>query len=272
MRRLLIRPGAIGDCILSFPALEFLKTGYTEVWISRPVVPLITFADAVVPLISTGIDLVGVGDIAVPEVLEKRVRSFDSIVSWYGANRPEFQEALRRIGPPCEFLRALPPNDYSGHACDFFARQVSAPTGSAPRILVEPRSFRRTAVIHPFSGSARKNWPLASFRELAAALPLPVEWTAGPEEDLPGAVRFANLADLARWIRGASIYIGNDSGITHLAAATGAPTLAILGPASPPMWEPRGERVSIVRCDSFESLRMESVLDEVNRLLCLRAL
>ena len=50
MRRLLIRPGAIGDVIVSLPALEFLKAEYTEVWVPSPLVPLIQFADKVVSI------------------------------------------------------------------------------------------------------------------------------------------------------------------------------------------------------------------------------
>ncbi len=63
MRRLLIRPGAIGDCILSFPALESLCSGYTEIWLPGPVAPLVDFADRVCPISSTGLDLFGVGDL-----------------------------------------------------------------------------------------------------------------------------------------------------------------------------------------------------------------
>ena len=94
MRRLLVRPGAIGDCILSLPALEYLAADYTELWISSPVVPLIHFADAVRALSSTGLDLVGVGDLEMPAPLMEKLQSFDSVVSWYGTNRPEFHEAL----------------------------------------------------------------------------------------------------------------------------------------------------------------------------------
>ncbi|MGA8030492.1 MAG: hypothetical protein WB992_25395, partial [Bryobacteraceae bacterium] len=115
-RRLLIRPGAIGDCILSLPALEHLATDYTEVWISSPVVPLIQFADQVRALALTGIDLVGVGDLEMPALLKTKLQSFDSIFSWYGANRPEFREALLTTGAACEFHAALPPADYKGHA------------------------------------------------------------------------------------------------------------------------------------------------------------
>ncbi len=85
-------------------------------------------------------------------------------------------------------------------------------------------------MIHPFSGSARKNWPLERFRELAARLAMPVRWCAGPEEALNDAVRFENLYDLACWLSSARVYIGNDSGLTHLAAAVGVPVVAIFGP------------------------------------------
>src|SRR5437763_632817 len=127
MRRLLIRPGAIGDCILSFPALEYLADDETEVWISSPVVPLVHFAGIVRPLSGTGIDRVALGDEPLEPQMRRRLGSFDSIVSWYGSNRPEFREALTGLGVPCTFHRALPPVDFNGHATDFFAQQVGAP-------------------------------------------------------------------------------------------------------------------------------------------------
>ena len=60
LRRLLIRPGAIGDVILSLPALEAARADYTEVWAPRPVLPLIRFADRTRAIADTGLDLVGV--------------------------------------------------------------------------------------------------------------------------------------------------------------------------------------------------------------------
>lgn len=267
MRRLLIRPGAIGDCILSLPVFQHLRTEYTELWISSPVVPLVDCADVVRPLASTGLDLVGVGDLQMPTPLKETLQSFDSIVSWYGANRPPFREALACIGVPSEFHAALPPANFKGHATDFFARQVGAPDGLMTRIDIQPAATRDTVVIHPFSGSARKNWPLASYFELAKCLPLKIEWTCGPEEQLPDAIRFENLGELATWIAGARIYIGNDSGITHLAAAVGVPTIAIFGPSSPDMWAPRGANVTVLQSNSLDSLRVREVLDAVNRLM-----
>ena len=149
MRRLLIRPGAIGDCILSLPALEYLAAAYTEVWISSPIVPLIGFADVVCPLSSTGLDTLGVGDLEPPPRLIEKLKAFDSIVSWYGSNRPEFRETILKRGIPCEFHAALPTADFTGHATDFFAWQVGAPQGLVARIPIQPSSQRDRVVIHP---------------------------------------------------------------------------------------------------------------------------
>src|SRR5215469_10405304 len=103
MRRLLIRPGAIGDVILSLPALEAARADYTEVWVPREKLPLIRFADKTRAIADTGLDLVGVMEDANLSALDE----FDSIYSWYGANRPEFRDAVRHL--PLEFFPALPP-------------------------------------------------------------------------------------------------------------------------------------------------------------------
>jgi ADP-heptose:LPS heptosyltransferase len=137
---------------------------------------------------------------------------------------------------------------------DFFAQQAGAPLGAIPRIDPGRVERRASVVIHPFSGSARKNWPLASFEEVARRLPLPVEWTAGPEEMLPSATRFENLFDLARWLAGAKLYLGNDSGITHLAAAVGVAVVALFGTASPDIWAPRGDNVQVLREPNIDAV------------------
>ncbi|MCC6536652.1 MAG: hypothetical protein IT162_03820, partial [Bryobacterales bacterium] len=98
----------------------------------------------------------------------------------------------------------------------------------------------------PYSGSARKNWPLDRFLELAARLNVPPVFTAGPEEELPAGVpqrRFDDVWALAQWFGTAALYIGNDSGPTHLAAAAGTPVVAIFGPSDERVWAPAGARV-----------------------------
>jgi heptosyltransferase-3 len=87
-----------------------------------------------------------------------------------------------------------------------------------------------------------------------------VKWCAGPEDELPGAVRFADLYELACWLAGARIYIGNDSGPTHLAAAVGTPVVALFGPSDPAVWAPRGPRVAIAAAPSLEDIMVERVM------------
>ena len=81
---------------------------------------------------------------------------------------------------------------------------------------------------------------------------MPVRWCAGPEEQLEDAVRIDNLYELGSWLATARLYIGNDSGITHLAAAVGVPVAAIFGPTDPVVWAPRGDRVRVVSGDLQE--------------------
>jgi heptosyltransferase-3 len=219
MRRLLIRPGAIGDCILALPELESARADYTEVWAPGAVLPLIQFADRTRAIADTGLDLIGVRDDASLEELE----SFDSIYSWYGFNFEPFRDAVRHL--PFTFFPALPINV----------------TGT-PRIRVPDLPRENLAILHPLSGSAKKNWPLEHFQELASRLDQSVKFCAGPD-----ATHIENLYDLACWISTASVYIGNDSGITHLAAAVGTPVVAIFLATDPQIWQPRGENVVVLQ-------------------------
>jgi ADP-heptose:LPS heptosyltransferase len=238
-RRLILRPGAIGDTIVSLPALELLRAPYTEIWAPEANAPLLRHLGEVRTLAGMRIDML---ELDPPPELCGRLRSFDEIVSWYGAARDEFRGALERTGVPCRLFRALPPGGSAVHAADFYLEQVGGAPGATPRLpwRAAPGGY---AVIHPFSGGARKNWPLPLFREVHAALSagMPVHWCAGPEEALEGAARFADLGELAQWLAGASLYVGNDSGITHLAAACGVPVVAIFGPTDPAVWGPRGK-------------------------------
>ena len=252
MRRLVIRPGAIGDFIVSLPALECLKTDYLEVWTSAANAPLVCFAERVCALSNTGLDLLGIED--APAGLLDRLGRFDSIISWYGANRPEFRGLVAGLGLPFTFLTALPPDGAGVHATDFYLAQVRdlacCESDGAPRIRCEVKRGNY-AVIHPFSGSLRKNWPLERFRALARQLEraMPVRWCAGREDpplDEP-VTRIDDLYELAQWLAGARLYIGNDSGITHLAAAVGTPVLALFGPTDPAVWAPRGAHVRVAR-------------------------
>jgi heptosyltransferase-3 len=241
MRRLLIRPGAIGDLIVSLPALESLCAEYLEVWVAERNVPLIRFADAVHSIGSTGLDLL---EFAQPPGLVERLRGFDDIVSWYGSGRAEFRDTVERLGLPFRFFPALPA-DNRVHAVDFYLNQVTPQRGSAAIESSAAQDRRREdfAVIHPFASSFKKRWPMEKFREVGRRLKMPVRWCAGPEEELADAVRIDDLYELGCWLARARVYIGNDSGISHLAAAVGTPTIVLFGPTDPAVWAPRGSHV-----------------------------
>ena len=106
MRRLVIRSGGIGDFIVSLPAITCLAAESLEVWTAARTVPLVRFAGRVRAIPATGLDLLGVTE--PPTGLIEALRGFDSIVSWYGANRPEFREAVAALRLPFTFLAALP--------------------------------------------------------------------------------------------------------------------------------------------------------------------
>lgn len=237
--------------------MEFLKADYTEVWVPSAVVPLIRFADRVRSIAGTGLDLLGLPEVDPPRGLIETLHGFDSIVSWYGANRAELKHALAAM-----FLPALPGANDREHCADFFAQQVGAPVPAVPRLNIPFADRQEFAVIHPFSGSPRKNWPLERYRELSGRSPFPVRWCAGPEEMLDGAVRIADLWELASWIAGTRGYIGNDSGITHLAAATGVPVVAIFGPTDPALWAPRGDNVRVVH-RRLEDISVQQICDKI---------
>jgi heptosyltransferase III len=280
MRRLIIRPGAIGDCLLGLPAIEFLQTERTEIWVPASLCSLLRRAETpaesgpehVRSISSTGLDRFGLGDGFMPPGLRETLQGFDDIVSWYGENRSEFREAALRLNPHWRFLRALPPGDCTLHAADYFLSQVGGEVGASPRLHFSHTRHGAIA-IHPFSGNVIKNWPLSSYRELAMRLAAAdgitgeVAMLAGPEEELPEARRFEDLVRLASWLSGAALYIGNDSGPTHLAAAVGVSTLALFGPSNPAIWAPRGPRVSVLQREPISELSVDEVLRAAQRAL-----
>ncbi len=115
--------------------------------------------------------------------------------------------------------------------------------------------------VAPGSGHPLKNWPLAHYYEVSRALSweygLGVVWLAGPAEEvmLPyleslaeaqGQTLLANrpLTRVAQVLSRCRLYLGNDSGLTHLAAAVAGPeVLALFGPSDPKVWAPLGPQV-----------------------------
>ncbi|GIW76626.1 MAG: hypothetical protein KatS3mg104_1689 [Phycisphaerae bacterium] len=133
-------------------------------------------------------------------------------------------------------------------------------------------------LIHPGSGSVKKNWSVDSFSRVASHMQRygwdvrfilgEVERDKLPVSNLRIIQRVApvvwcgDLDQLADQLQDSDAYLGNDSGPTHLAALTGLATVAMFGPNSDPtVWAPRGPRVKILRFDSPPESVVESLLN-----------
>ena len=118
-------------------------------------------------------------------------------------------------------------------------------------------------LIHPGAGSQRKRWALDNFIELAGAMRhmngAKVVFLLGPAESdlqpfvkkrMEGAFQIHQIEDLSEvmaFLKAARCFIGNDSGLAHLAAIMGVPTVTIFGPSSPKRWAPLGNAVRVLR-------------------------
>jgi ADP-heptose:LPS heptosyltransferase len=140
---------------------------------------------------------------------------------------------------------------------------------------------RGFVALHPGSGSPGKRWPGERFRALALRLAEGRPWllvTGAADADVraelagtPGAVpvHAAPLRILGALLARAGIVVGNDSGVSHLAAASGAPTLALFGPTDPATWSPLGPAVATLRSPdgTMSALDLATVEDAARRLL-----
>jgi heptosyltransferase III len=128
-------------------------------------------------------------------------------------------------------------------------------------------SAAKPVLIHPGSGGVRKMWPLKRWRGLVRFLRgydlRPLLMTLGPaDEQLKGFAKEVencgalvlegiSLPRLAAFLSECGLFIGSDSGVSHLAALIGIPTVVIFGPTNPGIWAPRGSHVHIIK-DSWK--------------------
>jgi hypothetical protein len=194
-----------------------------------------------------------------------------------------------------------PPTGYRGHVSAFHREQLAAagvrlaepdrknaaglPSRDRGIATIAPGNSndvpaqrRGPVFIHPGSGGVAKCWPLNGFVAVGRRLRgcgRPVRFVLGEAElERWSAADLGNLAaefevwrqpdllELADVLAGASGYLGNDSGVTHLAAATGVPTLALFGPSDPVQWRPLGPHVRVLQApmpERMASLTVEAV-------------
>jgi ADP-heptose:LPS heptosyltransferase len=218
--------------------------------------------------------------------------SFAQVYSFFAADDGNFRSALdAATGSRASYLPFRPPA--AEHVAAGYLREIAREIGTdvgeelAKGLDCSFELFRedldraedrlaglglevgKYALILPGSGSIAKNWPADNFVALAEALtsrirPLVV---LGPAEmglepifsarRLP-VVANLELAEVAALARLAGCFVGNDSGVSHLAAAAGARGVAIFGPTDPARWRPLG-RTTVIRREPLSALSPSEV-------------
>jgi ADP-heptose:LPS heptosyltransferase len=135
---------------------------------------------------------------------------------------------------------------------------------------------RAYAVIHPTASHPDKTWPatgfLAAARFLRESLDLDPVFIAGPGEDLSAFREYrtvigAPLGEIKSLLSGAALFLGNDSGPAHMAAAFGLPVVAIFGSSDPAIWHPwRTPSVVIQNAAGIQSVTEQQVLTALERM------
>jgi len=298
-RILVIRGGAIGDFILTLPALKALRDArpraHIEILGYKHIAVLAEnrfYAQAVRSIEYGSLSSFFARNSELPAELANYFASFDLIVSYLYDPDRIFENNLRRCG--VENLLCGPPKivENAGHAARQLARPIEEMGISVVDLTekvfpkIEDRQFasdflrplqQPIVAIHPGSGSKEKNWPLENWIALFSGtggfpdaegkhgrlgkfhslVVISGEADKSLTEQLEREwkdrdVRFAKnlpLPHLAAVLE-RSIFIGHDSGISHLAAAAGANCVLLFGPTDPNVWAPRNKNVQILSAQS----------------------
>lgn len=256
MRLLFVHTGGIGDFILACPALAALSRN-AEVTLAGHPERIALAVAAGLARDAVSLDQMGFSSLfSEPNnTLRDFAAPFDEAVVWM-RDDGLIEHGLRACAVGrVRCFPGLPQASWHAHASAYYLRCLGLPDAEPFRLALPPTEQPLGWVIHPGSGGREKNWPLPHFVALAAALMAEgesVHWCLGPAEEnmaVPDgveALRAGSLVELGSALASAKGYVGNDSGVTHLAAAAGCPTVAIFGPTNPQVWAPRGEHVRVV--------------------------
>ena len=157
---------------------------------------------------------------------------------------------------------------------------LGAPKGEIPRskLFAGGSAARREAraVIHPFASAPGKTWPAEKFIELARRIRgewgLDPVFIAGPADDLSPFSEFrtlagAPLAEIKALLQPASIFVGNDSGPAHMAAAFQVPSVVIFSETNPEIWGPwKAPARALVAHEGIANLPVSEVLEALERV------
>jgi heptosyltransferase-3 len=304
-RLLVIRGGAIGDFILTLPAIKLLREAFPDAHLEilgyKHIIALAEgrfYADAI-----RSIEYGPMAGFFVPrselaDDLSEYFAGFQQVVSYLFDPDGFFEANVRRAGVK-NYLRAYAKIDDSEHA----ARQLARPLQSMALFLedhgatiyptAEDRAFAadfltkargRLIAIHPGSGSPKKNWPIENWQELGTHLldngaelvliggeadtnaleTLREAWRGRPVHP----ARDLALPHLAAVLEKCALFVGHDSGISHLAAAVGARCVVLFGATDPAIWAPGNSAVTVIEAPkgNLRKLTVEAVQETIKGL------
>lgn len=284
----IIRLRSLGDCVLSTPAIHLLKMyrpdlevgvvvedRFADIYtgVTKTIAPSIRELRAFAPELCLNLHG-GTRSARLTALSGARVKAGFDIFrsSWVYTHRlPRAQETLgveRRVhtaehAASAVFALGVPVSGIP-------RAQIAAPAGRSPYASAQPY-----AVVHPLAATPEKTWPAANFYKLAQQLDaagLSPVFVGGPGEDLTlfkkwRTVSGAPLREVAQLSRDASLFVGNDSGPAHLAAAFGVPELVLFGPSDAEIWAPWRTEHGLIQRDPIASITVEEALSAVPRMV-----
>jgi ADP-heptose:LPS heptosyltransferase len=270
--------GGIGDILLLVPALRSLRARYpgAEILLICPgeVGKLLAECgevDATLPGDDERLAALAMPALTANGDLAQTLGYPDLVVAFTRGGERAGQ-ALRSAAVAAVCADPFPPTGQhaAAHALDVLrASHVSATSWEGPE-RVEPLNLGadlrhhtmdlgggESVVMHPGAGAPWKRAPISLFRQLAGDLGargLDVTFVYGPAESNSARQdsgtswsETPSLSELAAALSRACLFIGNDSGVTHLAGILGTPTVALFGPTHPVTWRPLGPHVAVIR-------------------------
>ena len=272
LKILVLRGGALGDLILTLPVLGEIRKSFPDAEVVLlgilPQAQLAAprYADRVERMDAPGLAAL-FGEGSLPEPVRNRLGVFDLVITFLADANGVIARNLTAAGVK-QIIACSSKMRLDSHAVFQLAEGLGqlglALRDPIPRLEVGSKPGKSSRVaFHVGSGSLAKNWPIDRWIELTQRLGSLFDsyLLLGGEADgkvvrefrkrchFPGLATLLNasLEDLSRELNECAVFVGHDTGVTHLAAAVGTPTVALFGPTNPNVWAPIGNHVRVVQ-------------------------
>ncbi len=272
-RTLVLFPGALGDLLCCWPAFRGLvRTGEAITLCSRMAWVSAFPADVFAACIS--IDRREIAEIFATGPLSAGPAALlggcDRAVSFTGSGDANFAARLAHVVGGVPFFHHLRGMSPGVHAATYLARCLDvAPHEDVLPVAAAAQSWTddfwsthslgaRVLAVHAGSGARQKNWEgaadaVAAWRRdggQVVAVTGPAEVECPTPLEATAWLRDESLDRVAAVLRRAARYLGNDSGISHLAGLVGARGVAVFGGTDPSIWRPLGSGIAVLHAPS----------------------